>query len=153
MKLRRILLPHCQDLVSAAAGRGQARAGDVGRGRDEEDQLLWRGTLPHTRRWGDTITITSTSSIIYRCCVTGRYLGEMVRFCKEELDIESVTVVTNGSRTTEHWMAEYGYYLDIMAVSVDSFVPEVSSRYLHNVISFMYTVMSVCSRNCNYVFM
>ena len=58
--------------------------------------------------------------------MTGRYLGEMVRFCKEELDIESVTVVTNGSRTTEHWMAEYGYYLDIMAVSVDSFVPEVS---------------------------
>ena len=65
------------------------------------------------------------------CCGTGRYLGEMVRFCKEELDIESVTVVTNGSRTTETWMAEYGYYLDIMAVSVDSFVPEVSSRYLH----------------------
>ena len=28
----------------------------------------------------------------------GRYLGEMVRFCKEELDIESVTVVTNGSK-------------------------------------------------------
>ena len=65
--------------------------------------------------------------------MTGRYLGEMVRFCKEDLDIESVTVVTNGSRTTETWMAEYGYYLDIMAVSVDSFVPEVSSRYLHNV--------------------
>ena len=65
--------------------------------------------------------------------MTGRYLGEMVRFCKEELDIESVTVVTNGSRTTEHWMAEYGYYLDIMAVSVDSFVPEVSCRYLHHV--------------------
>ena len=82
--------------------------------------------------WGDTITITSTVSSIY-WCVTGRYLGEMVRFCKEELDIESVTVVTNGSRTTETWMAEYGYYLDIMAVSVDSFVPEVSCRYLHNV--------------------
>ena len=28
----------------------------------------------------------------------GRHLGEMVRFCKEELDIESVTVVTNGSK-------------------------------------------------------
>ena len=28
----------------------------------------------------------------------GGYLGEMVRFCKEELDIESVTVVTNGSK-------------------------------------------------------
>ena len=32
------------------------------------------------------------------CPRGGRYLGEMVRFCKEELDIESVTVVTNGSK-------------------------------------------------------
>ena len=32
------------------------------------------------------------------CYRGGRYLGEMVRFCKEELDIESVTVVTNGSK-------------------------------------------------------
>ena len=71
--------------------------------------------------------------------MAGRYLGEMVRFCKEDLDIESVTVVTNGSRTTETWMAEYGYYLDIMAVSVDSFVPEVSSRYLDIYVSIIST--------------
>ena len=32
------------------------------------------------------------------CYRGGRYLGEMVRFCKEDLDIESVTVVTNGSK-------------------------------------------------------
>ena len=52
----------------------------------------------------------------------------MVRYCKEELDIESVTVVTNGSRVTEAWMSEYGYYLDIMAVSVDSFDKEVNDK-------------------------
>ena len=52
----------------------------------------------------------------------------MVRYSKEELDIESVTVVTNGSRVTEAWMAEYGYYLDIMAVSVDSFNKEVNDK-------------------------
>ena len=28
----------------------------------------------------------------------GNYLGEMVRFCKEDMDMESVTVVTNGSK-------------------------------------------------------
>lgn len=28
----------------------------------------------------------------------GAYLGEMVRYCKEELDIASVTVVSNGSK-------------------------------------------------------
>ena len=52
----------------------------------------------------------------------------MVRYSKEELDIESVTVVTNGSRVTESWMSEYGYYLDIMAVSVDSFDKEVNDK-------------------------
>ena len=79
----------------------------------------------------------------------------MVRFCKEELDIESVTVVTNGSKVvlqeihpmqskksphwtfsvtvfltpslkvTEQWMRDFGYYLDILAVSCDSFKAEV----------------------------
>ena len=58
----------------------------------------------------------------------GKYLGEMVRYCKEELDLESVTVVSNGSKVTESWMAEYGYYLDIMAVSVDSFNQEVNQK-------------------------
>ena len=51
-----------------------------------------------------------------------------MRYSKEELDIESVTVVTNGSRVTEAWMAEWGYYLDIMAVSVDSFNEEVNDK-------------------------
>ena len=63
-----------------------------------------------------------------KCKSSGKYLGEMVRYCKEELDIESVTVVTNGSRVTEAWMSEYGYYLDIMAVSVDSFDEEVNDK-------------------------
>ena len=45
----------------------------------------------------------------------------MVRFCKEELSVDSVTIVTNGSKVTEEWMEEYGYYVDILAVSVDSF--------------------------------
>ena len=71
----------------------------------------------------------------------------MVRFCKEELDIESVTVVTNGSKVekdkaivsnflpnrilssfskvTKQWMQDFGYYLDILAVSCDSFIAEV----------------------------
>ena len=28
----------------------------------------------------------------------GEYLGELVRFCKEDLELESVTIVTNGSK-------------------------------------------------------
>ena len=58
----------------------------------------------------------------------GKYLGELVRYCKEDLDLESVTVIKNGSKLTECWMAEYDYYLDIMAVSVDSFREEVGEQ-------------------------
>ena len=38
----------------------------------------------------------------------GRYVGELVRFCKEDLELPSVTIVSNGSLITEHWFIEYG---------------------------------------------
>ncbi|KAL8850847.1 MAG: hypothetical protein Q9221_004261 [Calogaya cf. arnoldii] len=50
-----------------------------------------------------------------------RYLGELVRYCKEDLHMESVTVVTNGSLVKERWLQQYGKNLDIMAVSCDLF--------------------------------
>ena len=52
----------------------------------------------------------------------------MVKFCKEELNLESVSIVNNGSKVTEKWMSEYAYYLDIMAVSCDSFDGETNKR-------------------------
>ena len=52
----------------------------------------------------------------------------MVKYCKEDLDIESVTIVSNGSKITEKWMEEFGYYLDIMAISVDSFDPDINDK-------------------------
>lgn len=49
------------------------------------------------------------------------FLGHMARFCKEQLHLESVSVVTNGSLVDEKFLREYGRYIDIMAVSCDSF--------------------------------
>ncbi|KAL8726075.1 MAG: hypothetical protein Q9166_006954 [cf. Caloplaca sp. 2 TL-2023] len=49
------------------------------------------------------------------------FLGELVRYCKEDLQMESTTVVTNGSLVKEKWFQQYAKYLDIMAVSCDSF--------------------------------
>ena len=49
------------------------------------------------------------------------FLGQLAKYCKETLQLESVSVVTNGSKVTAKWLAEYGRYLDIMAVSCDSF--------------------------------
>ena len=41
--------------------------------------------------------------------------------------MESVSIVNNGSKVTEKWMSEYAYYLDIMAVSCDSFDAETNT--------------------------
>ncbi|KAL3832556.1 hypothetical protein ACJMK2_024189 [Sinanodonta woodiana] len=57
----------------------------------------------------------------------GEHLGEMVRFCKEELELPSVSIVSNGSLIKEKWFVKYGQYLDILAVSCDSFNPETNA--------------------------
>lgn len=49
------------------------------------------------------------------------YIGEVFRFCKTELKLESTSVVNNGSKVSEKWLDEYGQYLDIMAISCDTF--------------------------------
>ncbi|EHB15200.1 Radical S-adenosyl methionine domain-containing protein 2 [Heterocephalus glaber] len=51
----------------------------------------------------------------------GEYLGKLVKFCKAELGLPSVSVVSNGSLIRERWFRDYGEYLDILAVSCDSF--------------------------------
>ncbi|KAL8677462.1 MAG: hypothetical protein Q9186_006103 [Xanthomendoza sp. 1 TL-2023] len=49
------------------------------------------------------------------------FLGKLVKYCKEDLHMESVSIVTNGSLVKEKWLEQYAKYLDIMAVSCDSF--------------------------------
>lgn len=52
-------------------------------------------------------------------------LGWLVRYCKEELELDSVSIVSNGSLIDRSWMEEFGPYLDILAISCDSFDAEV----------------------------
>ena len=40
----------------------------------------------------------------------GKFVGELVRYCKEDLKLPSVTIVSNGSLITEEWFQEYGMY-------------------------------------------
>ncbi|KAK0742617.1 hypothetical protein B0T18DRAFT_467052 [Schizothecium vesticola] len=49
-----------------------------------------------------------------------KFLGALVRHCKEVLRLESVSIVTNGSKVTERWLAQWGRYVDVLAVSCDS---------------------------------
>ncbi|KXX76765.1 Radical S-adenosyl methionine domain-containing protein 2 [Madurella mycetomatis] len=48
-------------------------------------------------------------------------LGEMITFCKRELHLESVSIVTNGSLVREDFLRRHAGELDILAVSCDSF--------------------------------
>lgn len=53
--------------------------------------------------------------------LNAKFLGQLAQYCKSTLHLESVSIVTNGSKVTASWLAEYGKYIDIMAVSCDSF--------------------------------
>ncbi|KAG8168117.1 hypothetical protein KVR01_003806 [Diaporthe batatas] len=55
-----------------------------------------------------------------------KFLGELLRYCKEDLDLESVSIISNGSKIREAWLRKYGRYLDILAVSCDSFVQQTN---------------------------
>ncbi|KAF6321683.1 radical S-adenosyl methionine domain containing 2 [Rhinolophus ferrumequinum] len=56
----------------------------------------------------------------------GDYLGKLVKFCKEDLALPSVSIVSNGSLIREQWFQSYGEYLDILAISCDSFDEQVN---------------------------
>ncbi|KAJ6463989.1 hypothetical protein C8R45DRAFT_770134, partial [Mycena sanguinolenta] len=48
-------------------------------------------------------------------------LAQLCRFCKEELGLESVSIITNGTRVTEGWMRANARWVDVLGVSCDSF--------------------------------
>ncbi len=45
------------------------------------------------------------------------------------LHLESVSIVTNGSKVTPEWFERYGAYVDVMAVSCDSFEDDTNYRH------------------------
>lgn len=56
----------------------------------------------------------------------GEFVGQLVQFCKQELKLPSVSIVSNGSLIREQWFKKYGEYLDILAISCDSFDENVN---------------------------
>lgn len=50
-----------------------------------------------------------------------KFIGEIIKFCKKDLKLESTGIICNASKVTSKWLDEYGEYLDIMGVSCDSF--------------------------------
>lgn len=48
-------------------------------------------------------------------------LGILCEFCKADLGLESVSIISNGTEVTKQWLEEYGKYVDVIGVSCDSF--------------------------------
>ncbi|KAI1741069.1 hypothetical protein F4680DRAFT_417069 [Xylaria scruposa] len=53
-------------------------------------------------------------------------LAMLCRFCKEELKLESVSIITNGTKVTKKWLEENGRFVDVLGVSCDSFNEETN---------------------------
>lgn len=56
------------------------------------------------------------------------FMGQLAKYCKETLHLESVSIVTNGSKVKKAWFEKYGEYIDILAVSCDSFDEETNMK-------------------------
>ncbi|KAH3720912.1 hypothetical protein DPMN_063823 [Dreissena polymorpha] len=56
------------------------------------------------------------------------FVGELVKLCKQTLGVESVSIVSNGSLVSERWFEQYGEFLDILAVSCDSFDADTNEK-------------------------
>jgi radical S-adenosyl methionine domain-containing protein 2 len=78
-----------------------------------------------------------------------KFLGEMIDFCKEDLCLESVSIVTNGSLVKESFLKEHGSNIDILAVSCDSFDEATNiaiGRGSGNQVQQLYKIGTWCRR-------
>ncbi|RAL17791.1 radical SAM enzyme [Aspergillus homomorphus CBS 101889] len=74
-------------------------------------------------------------------------LGQMVDYCKEVLSLESVSIVTNGSKVTRRFLARHGRNIDILAVSCDSFNESIDiaiGRGSGNQVTKLYEIRDLC---------
>ena len=49
------------------------------------------------------------------------FLGQLIKYCKEELKIEKLSIITNGTLVTKNFIKTYHKYIDVLGVSCDSF--------------------------------
>jgi radical S-adenosyl methionine domain-containing protein 2 len=55
-------------------------------------------------------------------------LGRLVEFCKKDLGMESVSILTNEGRVTKRFLSRFGRYIDIIDMSCDSFREDVNVK-------------------------
>lgn len=55
-------------------------------------------------------------------------LAMLVKYCKVDLKLESVSIISNGTKVTQKWLQENGQFVDVMGVSCDSFDSATNSE-------------------------
>lgn len=84
----------------------------------------------------------------------GDFLGKLVQFCKQELRLPSVSIVSNGSLITEKWFQKYGIFrCTVYTCSVLHRVPMVCSCSIATVLSSVVPMVSYyhCLYICLYL--
>lgn len=64
--------------------------------------------------------------------------------------MEAVSIVTNGSKVSQKWLAKYGEYLDIMAVSCDSFDEALNTKIGRGTGTYLKTVINLSRKYKEY---
>jgi radical S-adenosyl methionine domain-containing protein 2 len=50
-----------------------------------------------------------------------KQLAMLCKYCKVDLGLESVSIISNGTKITENWLQQHGKHVDVLGVSCDSF--------------------------------
>lgn len=50
-----------------------------------------------------------------------KILGNSIKYCKKNLQMPRISIVSNGYYINKEWMEEHGKYIDILGISIDSF--------------------------------
>jgi radical S-adenosyl methionine domain-containing protein 2 len=56
------------------------------------------------------------------------YLGSLCEYCRNELNIATVSIISNGSLLTEEWMEQWHQCVDVIGISIDSSVPGAAAK-------------------------
>ncbi|KAH0494772.1 hypothetical protein TgHK011_008361 [Trichoderma gracile] len=78
-----------------------------------------------------------------------KFLGEMIDYCKNTLQLESVSIVSNGSLIKEQFLRKHGHNIDILAISCDSFNEATNikiGRGSGNQVQKLYEIASWCQK-------
>ena len=56
------------------------------------------------------------------------FLGKCIQECKENIGIEKISIITNGSLVKKSFFEKYGKYIDVFGVSCDSFIKDTNIK-------------------------